>query len=68
MNHLSTGTYLVRRIKESGLSQRQISRGTGIAQTTIGRLMDNEGNTTVATYDAIINYLDSLPRLGKDGR
>lgn len=53
---------LLERIKASGKNQVEISQGSKVAQSTVGRIMRGEVYPHVDTYDRIMAYLDSLPK------
>lgn len=48
----------IRAIKESGQTPYRISQGSGVAQSQLSRLLNNEGGMSIENIERIMNYLN----------
>lgn len=54
---MDLGNQLRKRLKRSGLSQRELASGAGIAQSTVGRFLNEETDLTLANYVRLLAFV-----------
>lgn len=63
MNHQQI---LIRAIKESGLTARDIAEGTGVSESSLSRFVNGKQDLKAGDYFAVLNFLpDSAKYLAK---
>lgn len=57
-----TLTVLKQRIKESGLTMREIGAGSGVPPSSICRFINDQGSLSMKSYEKLVQFFDNLDR------